>query len=115
MSLLGGSLFTETITIEHPPVETGEYDDWGDPITTPAHQETVKGWYEPRSSSEDVAAKDQQVDGYWVYLPRGVPLEPQARVLVEGDWYEVDGEPGRMPDAFLLGGYLTVAVRRVRG
>ena len=109
------SLFTETIIIEHPARETGDYDELGLPITIPAEEEAVRGWYEPRSSSEDVAAKDQQIDGYWVYMPRGVELEPQARISIEGNWYEVDGEPGLMPGGFTLGGYVAAAVRRIQG
>lgn len=109
------SLFTETVTIEHPGGETGEYDDLGLPETTPSYEEVVSAWYEPRSSSEDVAAKDQQVDGYWIYLPLSVTVEPQAKIQVEGDWYEVDGEPGRQPGGFIVEGYVRAALRRIRG
>lgn len=109
------SLFTEQILIEHPGEDTGEADAAGRPIVGDPVQITVEGWYEPRSSSEDVVAKEQQTDGYWVYVLRGTDMTAQSRVFIEGDWYEVDGEPGRTPDGFLLGGYLSVAVRRVQG
>lgn len=109
------SLFTETVTIEHPGGENGEFDDLGRPVVEPPREETVSAWYEPRSSSEDVAARDQQNYGYWVYMPRVTVVEPQARIRLEGEWFEVDGEPGRSPGGFELGGYLSVAVRRVTG
>lgn len=115
MSLLGGSLFTETVTVRHPGGPTGERDQYNRPILAPPFTETVSAWYEPRGSSEDVAAKDQQNDGYWLYMNRSYDLSAEDQVLIEGGWYEVDGEPGRMPNAFLLGGYSSVALKRVRG
>lgn len=115
MSLLGGSLFTEMVTVRHPGGLTGEYDKYGQPIESPPFTETVSAWYEPRGSSEDVAAKDQQINGYWLYMNRAYDLSSEDQVMIEGNWYEVDGEPGRMPNGFLLGGYSSVALRRVTG
>lgn len=115
MSLLGGSLFTETVTVRRAGGETGEYDEYGLPITSPPTDVVLPAWYEPRGSSEDVTAKEQQNNGYWLYMQRGHDVDAQDQVLIEGDWYEVDGEPGRVPNAFILSGYMSVALKRVTG
>lgn len=104
----------------------GEYDDYGNakysPGTTPVHF----GWYEPRGSGEDAAAKDQQIDGYWIYLGLDAPLTSADAVvlfgtaqedgtLAGGDEYQVVGEPGRQPGGLLVPGFIKAAVERIRG
>lgn len=103
----------------------GEYDDYGNPIYGPGATEVVYGWYEPRSSGEDTAAKDQQVYGYWVNLPLNAPLSGADAVilfgavkdgeLVGGEEYQVVGEPGRQPGGFIVPGFIKAAVERVTG
>lgn len=103
----------------------GEYDDYGNPIYGPGATELVYGWYEPRSSGEDVAAKDQQIYGYWVSLPLDAPLTGADAVilfgsvvdgaLVGGEEYQVVGEPGRQPGGFIVPGFIKAAVERVTG
>lgn len=103
----------------------GEYDDYGNPVHGPGSTEVVYGWYEPRSSGEETAAKDQQVYGYWVNLPLEAPLSGADAVvlfgsvvdgqLVGGEEYQVVGEPGRQPGGFIVPGFIKAAVERVTG
>lgn len=110
------SLFTERVDIEYAPELTDDFDKYGQPITLPARTKPdVPAWFEPRSSSEDVAAKDQQVDGYWLYLPLSEDLTTAERVRVYGGWYEVEGEPGVQPGGFIVEGFVKAALTRWRG
>lgn len=104
----------------------GQFDDYGNQKTGPATVAVHYGWYEPRSSGEDTAAREQQVYGYWVHLPLDAPLSgvdavvlfgtvDAAGQLVGGDDYQVVGEPGRQPGGFLVPGFIKAAVERVTG
>ncbi|UVF61134.1 head-to-tail stopper [Arthrobacter phage Aoka] len=108
-------LMTEPSTIRNPGPPTGGYDDYGAPITGPGAETPAPCWYEPRGSSEDTAAKDQQVDGYWYYVALGTPLTAASVVVLNGAEYQVVGEPGRQPGGFLVPGFLKAALERVRG
>lgn len=102
-----------------------EYDDYGNPVLSEGTTEVVYGWYEPRTSGEDVSAKDQQIDGYWVNLPLDAPLSGADAVvlfgavvndeLVGGEDYQVVGEPGRQPGGFIVPGFIKAAVEKVTG
>ena len=109
------NLMTETVTLRTRGAETGAYDDYGNPLTGPPTDATYPCWYEPRGSSEDTAAKDQQIDGYWIYLPLSAPLAGADSVLLEGVEYQVVGEPGRQPGGFITPGFIKAAVERVTG
>ena len=109
------NLMTETILLRTKGAPTGEYDDYGNPVTGAPVDVASACWYEPRGSSEDTVAKDQQIDGYWVYLPLGAPLNASGLVVIEGAEYQVVGEPGRQPGGFIVPGYVKAAVERVRG
>lgn len=104
----------------------GQYDDFGNPVYGPGTTEVAYGWVEPRSSGEDTAAREQQVYGYWVFLPLGTDLSGADAVvlfgtvdaggqLVGGDEYQVVGEPGRQPAGLLVPGFVKAAVERVTG
>lgn len=108
-------LMTETVTLRFAGAPTGAYDDYGNQITGPPTDEVWQAWYEPRSSGEDTAAKDQQVYGYWVYLPLTAPLAGADAVVIEGVEYHVVGEPGRQPGGFVVPGFIKAAVERVTG
>lgn len=108
-------LMTEPCRIRNPGAPTGEYDDYGAPITGPGAEVPEKCWYEPRGSSEDTAAKDQQIDGYWIYLRLAAPLTAASIWILDGVEYQVVGEPGRQPGGLLVPGFLKAAVERVRG
>jgi len=108
-------LMTETVTIRTKGAATGEYDDYGNPTYGAPVDAVWACWYEPRGSSEDTAAKEQQIDGYWLYLPLDAPLTASSVVVLEGAEYQVYGEPGRQPGGFIVPGFLKAAVERVRG
>lgn len=109
------NLMTETLTIRTKGAPTGGYDDYGNPVYGAPVDVASACWYEPRGSSEDTAAKDQQIDGYWVYLPLTAPLTASDTVVLDGNEYQVVGEPGRQPGGFIVPGFLKAAVERVRG
>ena len=85
------------------------------------------GWVEPRASSEDTAARDQMVYGYWVNLPLDAPVSGVDAVvlfgtvdeatgeLVGGEDYQVVGQPGRQPGGFIVPGFVKAAVEKVTG
>jgi hypothetical protein len=108
-------LMTETVVLRVKGAATGGFDDYGNPTYSAPSDVTSRAWYEPRGSSEDTAAKDQVVDGYWVYLPLSAPLDAADAVLIEGVAYQVVGDPGRQPGGFLVPGFLKAAVERVTG
>ena len=104
----------------------GEYDDYGNPVRGEDSTNVVYGWYEPKSSGEETAAKDQQIYGYWLYLPLDAPLSGADAVvlfgsmdgsgqLTGGEDYQVVGEPGRQPGGVLVPGFIKAAVERVTG
>lgn len=104
----------------------GQFDDFGNQVYAPGSVAVEYGWYEPRTSGEDTTAKEQQVDGYWVYLRLAAPLTGADAVvlfgtvdgggqLVGGDDYQVVGEPGRQPGGFLVPGFIKAAVEKVTG
>ncbi|MGY4543262.1 hypothetical protein ACVWY0_003195 [Arthrobacter sp. UYNi723] len=104
----------------------GQFDEYGNQKTGPATVAVHYGWYEPRSSGEDTAAREQQVYGYWVSLPLDAPLSGADAVvlfgtvdaagqLVGGEDYQVVGQPGRQPAGFLVPGFIKAAVERVTG
>lgn len=111
------NLFTETCTIRNPGEELpDQFDDYGNPKTGPATvHENERCWYEPRGSSEDTAAKDQQIDGYWVGFPIDTPITAASIVVLDGEDYQVVGEPGKQPGGFIVRGFIKAAVERVRG
>lgn len=106
---------TETVILRFAGSPTGEYDDYGNETTGPPRDESWPAWYEPRSSGEDTAARDQQIYGYWVNLPLNAPLSSADAVVIEGVEYQVVGEPGRQPGGFIVPGFIKAAVERVTG
>lgn len=56
---------------------------------------------EPRPSSEPVQdARNAVVSGFTLYGPYEPDLTPQDRVLVRGNWYDVDGVVANWADPF---------------
>ncbi|MEW1964641.1 hypothetical protein AB0302_04495 [Micrococcus sp. NPDC078436] len=108
-------LMTETCQLVLRATPTGEYDDYGLPIIGGPETITVPCWYEPRGSSEETTAAEQQIDGYWIYLPLDTDLEAADAVRLAGHEYQVVGEPGRQPGGFITPGFIRAALERVRG
>lgn len=111
------SLMTETCVLRFSGGPTGGYDGYGNPVVGPSRDESWPCWFEPRGSSEDTSAKDQQVYGYWVYLPLGAPLRASDAVLLPGEEgsFQVIGEVARQPGGFIVEGFQKAAVERVTG
>lgn len=111
------NLFTETCTIRNPGEELpDEFDDYGNAKVGPEQTHPDQPcWYEPRGSGEDTVAKDQQIDGYWVGFPLGTPITAASVVVLDGNDYDVVGEPGKQPSGFIVPGFIKAAVERVRG
>src|SRR5690625_6796562 len=106
------SLLTEIVVLRFRGEPTGEFDSRGRPILGPDRDEEWPAWYEPRGSTENVDAREQQIWGYWVYLPGDAPLSAADAVVIDGVEYQVVGEPGRQPGGFLVDGYIQAAVQR---
>lgn len=109
------NLMDQTVTLRFAGSPTGDFDDYGNAVVGPPHDEEWPAWYEPRSSGEDTVARDQQVWGYWVNLPLTAPLSGADAVVIEGVEYQVVGEPGRQPGGFIVPGFIKAAVERVTG
>lgn len=109
------SLFTERVVVRRPGGPTGERDSYNRPIIGPPTTANVWCWYEPRGSSEDSFGRLQKLDGYMVYMPRETVIDADDQVQINGKWYELDGEPGDVPDGFILEGMLTLEVKRAEG
>lgn len=107
------SLFSQAVTIENRTASDTPDAYGNDQYTTSSTSGAA--WYEPRASSENTAARDQVVDGLWLYLPLGSTIRATSAVIVDGIRYEVDGEPGRQPGGLAVEGYVKVALTRVQG
>lgn len=108
-------LFTETCELEFKGAPTGDYDDYGNPTYFPNNLAAQACWYEPRGSNEDTSEKDQQIFGYWLYLPLDAPLAAADSVKLMGISYQVIGEPGIQPGGFITPGFIKVALEKVTG
>ena len=109
------SLFTETVDLKIRGGKTGDYDARGNPIYKPDRTETVPAWYEPRDSTEAVVAQDQQVWGFWLYLPGDTEMDDVYAVMIRGAEYHIVGEPGFQPGGFIVDSYFRLAVERTTG
>lgn len=111
------SLFTETVTLHIAGGPTGGYDDLGNPVMLPPRDESHPAWYEERTSTEALDAREQRVWGYWLYLPLNAPLDDGVTVTlpIDGIEYRVVGEPGRQPGGFIVEGYIRAAIEKVSG
>lgn len=109
------SLFTETVTLRFRGDATGEWDDLGNPIFGPDVDVSAPAWYEPRTSSEAVDAREQVTWGYTLYLPLDAPLSAVDSIVIAGTDYFVKGEPGRQPGGFIVEGYQIVTVEKESG
>lgn len=108
------NLFTESVTLRRQGVVTGR-DAYGNDVTGPPVESTSPAWYEPRTSGEATDARQQQVSGYWLYLPLEASLSGVDVVVVDGVDHEVVGDPGRQPGGFVVDGYQLAALERVTG
>lgn len=109
------SLMTETVVLRFRGEETGGFDSRGNPIREPDRDESWPAWYEIKGSTEHEDAREQQIWGFWVYLPLDAPLVGADAVVIDGVEYRVVGEPGRQPGGFIVEGYIRAAVEKWTG
>lgn len=109
------NLMTESCVLRFRGGPTGEFDPYGNPVLGASRDETWPCWYEPRGSTEDTDAKEQQLYGYWVYLPLGAPLRAVDAIVLEGEVHQIVGEPARRPGGFIVAGFQKVAIELVTG
>lgn len=108
------SLFTLTAVLR---VRGEKIDEtrYGEPVFGPSTDTPSPAWWEPRTSSENVSAREQYVSGYWVYLPLGADVGGADVIVLDDVEYDVVGEPGRQPGGFIVEGHLKFAVERTTG
>lgn len=110
------SLFSETVVL----VKRGEKigtDRYGRPEYGPSTRTTSPAWFEPGTATEDIAAREQYVSGYKLYLPVDADLTGSDAVELPGvhGEFQVDGEVGYQPGGFVVEGYQVAALQRVEG
>ena len=76
-------------TIER--VETGEYDDYGNPIVE-ERRVKYRAEVQPLSTTETVAVGQQVETRYRLFLPPNTTLNATGAVWWEGKSYEVQGD-----------------------
>lgn len=79
-------------------IHSSPTDRHGDPLPAPPDDGIVPAAVFPRTSSEDNGLRDTVTSGLDAYLPAGVTLDADDKVrypAVNGDLYEVDGDPSR--------------------
>lgn len=108
------SLFDQSILVRHP-LEDAGLDEFGNEITGWTDPEEVSGWYETRSSTRDVAAKDQITSGYWLYLTVDQDFTDQSEALINGEWHQVEGRAQIQTGGLLVDGYRPIALTRTSG
>lgn len=105
----------ETVTIIRPGPPTR--DEYGNDVVGAATEIDVPGCaVAPRTSSEDVQARDQVIEGLTVWMPAGTDVRPTDRVRRGGLLYEIDGEAGAWSSPFTgFRGPVQVSLTRTAG
>jgi hypothetical protein len=106
----------ETVTIRRPDATSDRYGNAGPDWSSVTDTAVAGVAVAPRLEGEDrTLGRQGVVVGLTLYLPPGSDIAATDRVVVRGDVYEVDGEPGdwRSPHSTAKG--IEVAVRRVAG
>lgn len=112
------TLFSETVLLRTKGAVV-ERDRYGREKTAGVDVDvTHPAWFEPRGSSENVAAKEQYIEGYWLYLPVDAPMGWDEVILGPdpgGEPYQMVGKPGYQPAGFVVEGFYRIALERVTG
>lgn len=87
------NLFTTTVTIVTPATVTStrynsERPDWDHPSEVDAI-----GWLTELSTVEVLDGRDTVVSGWRLFLPAGTAITARDRVRIDGDTFDVDGQP----------------------
>lgn len=70
----------------------GSDDAFGNPTTTETSTATT-GRLRLLRSVEQVDGRDTVITGWLLYLEPGETITPASRVVIDGNTYEVDGQP----------------------
>jgi hypothetical protein len=105
----------ETVTVIRPGASTE--DPYGNEVPgTPTETDVPGCAIAPRSSSEDLQARDQVIVGLNVWMPSGTVVNATDQMRVRGVLYEIDGEPGAFSTPFTgTVGPVQVSLTRVSG
>lgn len=105
----------ETVTVVRPGAPTE--DQYGNEVPGAPTSTDVPGCaVAPRSSSEDLQARDQVIVGLNVWMPSGSDVRATDRMRVRGVLYDIDGEPGLFATPFTgTSGHVQVSLTRVSG
>lgn len=94
----------EQVTILHPGETTTDPDYGtpvpGDPTPEVVDRAAVAPRIQNRTDTENNRFQATVQSGYDVFLPAGVTVEPDAQMVVRGETFEVDGEPGDWRNPF---------------
>ena len=97
--------------------ESTAEDRYGNPVPGPNKDAEAPAWYEPVQSGENVSAAEQQIHGYWVFMP--TPWKGQLKasdfVVIDGVEHHVIGEVGHQPPGLVIDGYLKFKAEVVDG
>lgn len=109
------SLFTEQVILRTHGKVVGE-SRYGVPEQAPDEDVVWRAWYEPQASSEMLAAAEQYISTYRLFLPLDAPAEWDVVVLPhDGEEYQVIGRAGHQPSGFVMEGCLDMMIERVTG
>jgi len=85
--------FITPLTITTPGTATDRYDDARPDWTNPTRTRTARGWLTETGSTEEVGAREAVVSAWRLFLPANTPITSSDRITVNGDTFEVDGDP----------------------
>lgn len=108
------NLFTETAILRVRGQVTST-DRYGREVREPDVDTPWPAWWEPRGHAENVAAAEQYVSGYWLYLPLDAPAFDVIVGPDGGHEFQAVGKPGRQPAGFIVEGFQTMAIEDVEG
>jgi len=106
------NLGEHTITVVRPPTRGPD----GDPVPGSGTSTDIEGCsVQPRTSTEDTAARNTVITGEVVYVPAGADIRPTDTIRFRDVAYAVDGDPGYWDDLNAVGDHIEVPLRRVSG
>jgi hypothetical protein len=106
----------ETITVVRPgPVV--DTDGYGNDVRGADVETDVAGCaVAPRTSTENVDARDQIIEGLTVWPPAGTDIQATDKIRRGGVLYEIDGDPGAWRSPFTgLAAPMRLSLTRVTG
>jgi hypothetical protein len=113
--------YGETVTLVKTAIDPVP-DDYGNDVLTKTNVTVPNCATWPRTAgnqmftSEHMQGGDQVVVGLTLVMPPGTPVESTDQVIVRGDLYDVDGEPGIHGSPFTgFQAGIEMALKRAKG